>query len=262
MVKLIGTDFDGTLLDDNKIVPEENIRALKDAKKKDMKIVGVTGRTLESVKNVIDISIFDYLILNNGSNVYDVLEEKTIYDNSISFDTAKSITELMDENVFQFDYCTFSSYHLYKNFKDPNLSFIKEVKSVEEVDEPISKINLFITPDKNLQELKDKLEKSFPEVRVMIMQDSGNEKRWLVVTPDDLNKRESLKFLGDYLDISLEEMVFFGDGLNDLEVMEAVGTGVAMGNALDEVKQRSTTSTDTNNNAGIAKFIDKLLNEK
>ena len=90
-MKLIGTDFDGTLLDDNKKVPEENIKAFQKAKEQGIKIVGVTGRTLESVKNVIDISIFDYLILNNGSNIYDVVNEKTIYDNSISFETAKKI---------------------------------------------------------------------------------------------------------------------------------------------------------------------------
>lgn len=259
MIKLIGTDFDGTLLDDNKVVPKENIKSLIKSKEQGIKIVGVTARTLESVKNVVDISIFDYLILNNGSNIYDVSREKTIYDNSISYGTAKEITDLIDEYTYQFDYCTFSSYHLYKNFKESHLSFVKEVKSVDEVEDPISKINIFTNAGVDNESLKKEVEEHFPNIRVMIMQDSGNERRWLVATPDDLNKKESLKYLGDYLNISLEDMMFFGDGLNDLEVMEGVGLGVAMGNALEEVKDRSKDTTISNNEAGVSYYINEYL---
>lgn len=259
MIKLIGTDFDGTLLDDEKKVSKKNIESFQKAKDKGIKVVGVTGRTLESVKNVVDISIFDYLILNNGSNIYDVSRGKTIYDNSISFGVAQDITDLADEYAYQFDYCTFSSYHLYKHFKDPKVSFIKEVKSVDEVEDPISKINIFPEEGVDLVSLKKEVENSFPSIRVIIMQDSGNEKRWLVVTPDDLNKKESLKFLGDYLKIPLEDMMFFGDGLNDLEVIEGVGLGVAMGNALEEVRDRAKDETLSNNDSGVAHYIEKML---
>ncbi len=62
--------------------------------------------------------------------------------------------------------------------------------------------------------------------------------------------------------ISLDEMIFFGDGLNDLEVISEVGLGVAMGNALDEIKDKSKEVTDSNNNDGIVKFLDKKLNRQ
>ena len=57
-------------------------------------------------------------------------------------------------------------------------------------------------------------------------------------------------------------MIFFGDGLNDLEVMDEVGLGVAMGNALEEIKDKSKEVTETNNEDGIVKFLDKKLNRQ
>ena len=71
MIKLIGMDFDGTLLNDSKEVTKKTKDTLRAAREKNIKIVGVTARTLESAKNVVDTSLFDYLILNNGAFVVD-----------------------------------------------------------------------------------------------------------------------------------------------------------------------------------------------
>ena len=78
--------------------------------------------------------------------------------------------------------------------------------------------------------------------------------------PIDIDKKVTLSHLGDELGISLDEMIFFGDGLNDLEVLEGVGLGVGMGNALDEVLDKVDAVTDTNNCDGIAKFLVKMKN--
>lgn len=62
--------------------------------------------------------------------------------------------------------------------------------------------------------------------------------------------------------ISLSEMIYFGDGLNDLEVLQEVGLSVAMGNALEQVKKCTIYSTKTNNEDGIIDFLDKKLNRQ
>lgn len=73
---------------------------------------------------------------------------------------------------------------------------------------------------------------------------------------------KTLKELGKIENISLGEMIFFGNGLNDLEVIDGVGLGVAMGNALDEIKDKSKEVTETNNNDGIVKFLEEKLNSQ
>ena len=78
--KLIGVDFDGTLLRDDKSISKNTIDYLKKVRKHNIKLVAVTGRTIESTKNATDINLFDYLILNNGSILYDVVNKKIIYE--------------------------------------------------------------------------------------------------------------------------------------------------------------------------------------
>ena len=80
-------DFDGTLLNDSKEVTKKTKDTLRAAREKNIKIVGVTARTLERAKNVVDKRLFDYLILNNGAFVVDennkVIEKKVIEENEI-----------------------------------------------------------------------------------------------------------------------------------------------------------------------------------
>lgn len=70
------------------------------------------------------------------------------------------------------------------------------------------------------------------------MQDSNSDDRSITVMPKGINKKSSLEVLCNKLGIYKEEIISFGDGLNDLEIMEWVGCGVAMENAFDIVKER------------------------
>lgn len=85
------------------------------------------------------------------------------------------------------------------------------------------------------------------------------KEKWLVVNPKGLDKRVTLEQLGKKLNIKLEEMIFFADGLNDLPVMEAVGCSVAMGNALDIIKEKANETTLSNNEDGIAISLEKKI---
>ena len=69
---VIATDLDGTLLTSNKKVTERTKNVLNLLKNKGFFILGITARNLSSVKGVVDINLFDYLILNNGSDIYDI----------------------------------------------------------------------------------------------------------------------------------------------------------------------------------------------
>ena len=91
------------------------------------------------------------------------------------------------------------------------------------------------------------------------MEDSDNAGKWLVVSPKNIDKGVSLKKLGNKLKINTEEMIFFGDGPNDLEVIKLVGCGVAMSNAIDIIKSEAKYITLSNNQDGIAVFLEKNL---
>lgn len=256
--KLIAIDFDGTLVNDERKVTERTKEALFKKKEENYKIVGVTARALESAKAIGDISFFDYFILNNGAFIYNVENKKEKYINKIAKEHAQKITEELDEVSTQIDYCSGNCYYLYKNQNKDNPYFIKTVNGLEEVDEEIAKINIYLKEPEKIEYYRDKIRNKFPDISCFIMQDSADTKKWLVLTPKGLNKKSSLQQLGEKLNIKLEEMIFFGDGTNDIEVITAVGCGVAMGNALEEVKKKASHITTSNNEDGIACFLERL----
>lgn len=259
--KLIGMDFDGTLLNDEKKVTKENYKYLEQAREKGIIIVGLTARVIESSKDVVDFASFDYLILNNGAYIYDCQKNSGEYISKIDKSLAHEIVSTVSESSEQIDYCSASYYYIYKNQnKNKNKpSFIINVNSLDEVKEDIARMNIFLKDESEAEYYKELIRKNYPNVNCFIMQDSCSSQKWLVVNPHNLNKIVTLEHLGKELGISLEEMTFFGDGLNDLEVIEAVGNSVAMENALEEVKNKADDVTLSNNEDGIAYYIKKKI---
>ena len=73
------------------------------------------------------------------------------------------------------------------------------------------------------------------------------------------SKWMSVKSLTEKIGIKTENIIAFGDDYNDFDMIKNAGIGVAMGNAEQTIKQISDFVTDTNNNDGVAKYIEKNI---
>ena len=82
---------------------------------------------------------------------------------------------------------------------------------------------------------------------------------WYKFTKSGATKEKAIEALTDYLHIPIEQTVAFGDDFNDIGMLKLCGTGVAMGNAIQEVKQCATEITVTNNEDGVAKWINEKI---
>ena len=260
--KLIAMDFDGTLLRDDKTISENTKNILKLYKDLGYLIVGVTARTLASIKEVVPVDIFNYLIINNGVSIYNVNDDNMIYQGTIDINDAKDITNEIEEYCDQIDYVTDNIYYTYLQKKNSNLDFIKDIDNIDEIEEEIARMNLFLKDKSKATDYYEFIRSKYDDINCFIMQDSDSPNKWLVLNPKGINKATTLKELGKIENISSDEMIFFGDGLNDLEVMDSVGLSVAMGNALDEIKEKAKAITKTNNEDGIVDFLDKKLNRQ
>ena len=260
--KLIAMDFDGTLLRDDKTISENTKNILKLYKDLGYLIVGVTARTLASIKEVVPVDIFNYLIINNGVSIYNVNDDNMIYKGTIDINDAKDITNEIEEYCDQIDYVTDNIYYTYLQKKNSNLDFIKDIDNIEEIEEEIVRMNLFLKDKSKATDYYEFIRSKYDDINCFIMQDSDSPNKWLVLNPKGINKATTLKELGKIENISSDEMIFFGDGLNDLEVMDSVGLSVAMGNALDEIKAKAKAITKTNNEDGIVDFLDEKLNRQ
>jgi len=79
------------------------------------------------------------------------------------------------------------------------------------------------------------------------------------VVPKNCNKGESLKFIMESLNLKPEQVVAFGDGLNDVHMFEVAGYKYAMANALDELKNIATGVTKSNDEDGEAYVLEQIF---
>lgn len=256
--KLIATDFDGTLLDTDKNISKENIDALKKCKDNGYYVIGVTARTSKSVFSVVDSSLFDYLILNNGTHIFDASKKELSTVTFISKDEYSLIFNEMLPLCNEIDFCSGSFYYVYGNdsVKKP---FIKNILNIDSINDEIGRMNLFLKDLEKIDYYCNLINEKYPNIKCFIMQDSDNDYQWLALLPKGFSKLSTLKDLGRKLNVDLNEMIFFGDGSNDVEVIGSVGCGVAMENALDIVKSNASRVTLSNNNSGVSYFINNNL---
>lgn len=257
--KLVATDLDGTLLTTNKKITKNAINAILDIRKKGYKVVAVTARNLGSIKSVCDINIFDYLILNNGVSIVDIDKNEIISVGNLDKKTYTSITNDVIKDSIEIDYSSLNYYYV-KDDKKTSMNIIrKQINNLEDIKEEVSRMNVFFNDEETLNEYKKKLQEKYKNLNIFEMQDSSIKYRWLVLNPINVNKASTLKLLSKKLKIKKEEIIFFGDSLNDLEVMNEVGCSVAMENAVDEVKSKASKITLSNDNDGVAKFLNNNL---
>ena len=261
-IKIISMDFDGTLLTSDKKISNRTRNCLINLKKESYIIIGITARNLLSVKDIIDVNLFDYIILNNGSNIYYVKEDRIEIISSISNDVVSEIYNFCNNIASQIDFCTPYQYLIKSKEKGDNRLFIKYIDDLSDVNESISRMNVFFDNDEELDNYKKLIENKFKNVNVtrMIDTDISNSKRWLTINVINVNKLNTLKKICDDLKYSINEVIFFGDGENDLLLIENVGISVAMDNAVDIVKEKASYITLSNDNDGVADYLEKILN--
>ena len=260
-IKIISMDFDGTLLTSDKKISDRTRKCLIKLKNQSYTIIGITARNLLSVKNILDVSLFDYIILNNGSDIYCVENDKIENVNCIKKDVAKKIYDTFSKKSNQIDFCTPFNYLIKSKEKGDDRSFIKYINGLEDVNDSVSRMNVFFENDNDLEYSRKLIENKFENVNVvkMIDTDKSNSRMWLTINPKSVNKLSTLEKICKNLKYTIDEVVFFGDGENDLVLIENVGIGVAMDNAIEIVKEKSSYVTLSNEDDGIADFLEKNL---
>lgn len=261
--KIVATDFDGTLLSSSKEISEVNKKAFDKCKKHGCYIVGISARNLSSIKSVCDINIFDYLIINNGTYIYDVSNDRGEYIDFLDSDVVKDITDMFFEKSNGIDYCGVNKYYSNKTKLRKVRPFHLQISGLDEVDEQVARINIFGKSNEDVYEFKKVIDDKYPELNTITMLDTdkNSDRRWVAINPGACNKAIALKNLTEKIGCKMEDVLYFGDATNDIEIITQVGMGVAMENAIEEVKKSAKDVTISNDENGVAYYINKIINE-
>lgn len=267
-VKLIAIDLDGTLLNDNKEVGERTFKALKAAKDKGIYIVLASGRPIQGIIPLIhklELDTYEnYAISFNGASVYKVSDYTSIINYSMP------LLDMLEINEFTSKHNMHS--HVFVNGKayiEENGEYSDLEASINHIDLNLVKysdfdkdviVNKFLLSD-DPQKLKE-FHKLIPSSMYEKYNIVFSAPFFLEFLSKDASKGNAVKALCEYLNIRSECVMAIGDEENDLSMLEYAGHKIAMGNANQKLKDIATYITDSNNDDGVGKAIEKIvLNE-
>jgi len=255
MIKMVVTDLDGTLLRTDKSVSQYTVDVINRVRQQGIKVIFATARGA-SAQLLIPYELFDGYVLMNGAKAY--VNNRLIYDRTIPADIFRPfLRELSNRNLkvaAETEGVHFANFNVKKKW-----SYID---------------NFAITDYTNDLGNADKLYVVIEDPnQVDIITPILPKELYLNLTRDNLAfimHKEATKFKGVLAvanefartNISKSEIVAFGDDINDKEMLVSMGSGVAMGNAIEEVKMSADYVCDTNDNDGVAKWLDENIIKK
>lgn len=244
--KIISFDIDGTLISygemkfSNKIIETFNL-----LKEKKYIIILASGRDLIAAENLIkQYNKLDFFIGSNGSFIYDIQSNKILSQNSLQYQDIKTIINkfnLETKNIFiSNNENAFVDYESIKNekarsflgiWKRTNKAKLKKFENIESLDKIFQdqEINLFIL--RNLSEIQK------IKIRSFLLENSSNliikkeTNTGLYVQNINQNKYNAILNLAALKNLDISNLIAFGDGWNDFEMIKFAKHGIAMGNS-------------------------------
>ena len=289
MFKLMTIDLDGTLLNSYGEVSEATRKALLTVKERGTEVVLASGRPISSTESLaVELGVDNYLISGNGAAVYDIKEQKVIYDRFLTKEQVMRIAKLCEDNSFFYNVYTEDEviasslnynvlfYHK-ENVKkiEEKRTHINVVQNIMEYIEQSGKEKfLKITVCDESQFVFNSIMKRLKEIDGIDVLETAYMSRkkikdgtddvdiqyfYTEITNKNVNKWSAIEFLLEKLNIKKEEVISIGDNLNDKEMIENAGLGVVMGNSNPIMKELADEIVADNNSEGVLEAVNRFV---
>ena len=266
-IRLIALDIDGTLVNDQKEVPPENLEALQEARAKGVYVAISSGRMIPSIEPIeAKLGIDTVILAYNGGKVVGPRAEgrQEILHRPVPATEAARFVDYSRERGHVLNF-----YHedrLYSEEGDDSYTHFRDIYSgrtgsvyhFTDLDEfrdvSPTKLILMAHPEER-DRLVDELSPDFPELFL-----SKSDPEYLEITARGVNKGTALPALAEYFGFSTEEILAIGDADNDNQMLEAAGLGVAVANARETTKAVADVITErTNNDGAVAEAVRRFV---
>lgn len=251
MIKSIFFDIDGTLISFQlHAMPESTKKALELLRKEGIKLFLATGRSphsLPQLKEILKFQFDGYVMLNGQ---YCLADGKILRDECLPVDSLEQIYEYMHSNNISCDFLEID--YVYANFINDKMihlqNFLGKTFRLSPIGgkERIYKYRTYQICPFIMPEEEEEFFQNMPGCRAV---------RWnplfVDVIPENGGKAAGMREVLSYFGFSNKECMAFGDGGNDMEMLDYAGVGIAMGNAGDEVKKAADYITEDVDKDGI-----------
>ena len=287
MYKLVAIDLDGTMLNSYGMVTENTKKIIKDTISKGTEVIIASGRPIDSIKTIAkEIGSENYFIAGNGALVYDIKENKVIYEKYLSKQKVLEIIKICEENSIAYNIYTektiiaktlkYNVLYYYKEnlkkeeSKKTNITIVENlyeyIKNLENekflkitvCDETQSIFNAIIRKLRTVEDI-DVLDVSHMS-RKMIRQGTEDvpiEYYYTEISLKKVDKWNAIEFIAQKMNVEKNEIMAIGDNMNDKIMIENAGLGVAMGQSTPRITEIADFVTSDNNDEGVAKTLEK-----
>ena len=265
MTKAVFFDIDGTILDKEHGIPELTPRvqnALRSLQKQGHYIFIATGRPYSFMqKDILDFG-FNGFVMSNGA--LDMLDGKVLFQSELDSKAVKKMCDFAETENIEYMLESYPNTYWKKNFKACE-NFFKKIGvdySGFTTDFDIEKISIskleFISARKDLEELEIAYKKILATPGFTGWADPFHFKT-MEVYSDKVSKATGILKVLKHLNIDVKNSYAFGDGYNDKEMIQTVGTGFVMGTAKDDLKQFADHIVPSVHDDGVAVGIEKFI---
>ena len=264
-IKLIASDMDGTLLNDEREISPRNSKAIRTAIEAGVVFTIATGRMYCSIKPFAEKLGLDVpLIAYNGAYVKGSLSDEVFYDSPLDFETSNAVLEYcrkkkyyvqayVDDTLLVKETCEFST--MYAQFA--GVEFVAMGDKLFCLKKAPHKLLLMTEPGRN-EEIRQEMMTEFGDK--IVMTNSFND--FLEVINPSVSKWNAVKALAQQRGIDVSETMCIGDSNNDFEMVSNAGIGVAVANANHRIRKVAKIVTAANNEDGVALVIENVLTEQ
>ena len=271
-IKILAFDMDHTLLNDKGELSEKNHLCLRRAVEKGFHIVIATGRVFSAFpKTILDMPEFRYVITSNGARIVDLQSRETIYSNLLTrkavedalpwisdFDVMKEV--FFNHEVYADKHCI-ADLPRYGIFSERSQKYVLETRKpvddtvalIKENADILENINLIFSDQQKRMQYWNELKKN-KGLKVVSSMPFNIE-----LGGQTTSKASALEALAARFGFGHENIMSFGDSSNDAEMLAASAIGVAMGNAVQELKEVADYIAQTNEQDGVANALFDLL---
>ena len=272
-IRLIALDLDGTLLTTDKRLTEHTAEVLFRAAERGIYIVPATGRSLTGLSPKIrSLPFVRYAITVNGAAVWDMERQELILRRAFSTERAVELWDFISRYHTMQDACIDGIarmapeyYNKVEEFMpdEPRRLLVRATRKptenlrdlVADGNTVVEKFNLFFRGE--AEEERQRAKAELEELGGLSVTSSlGNN---LEINHADATKGKGLLSLASHLGLFAAELMAFGDGENDISMLQAAGLGAAMGNAPEEVKAAADLVTLSNDEEGVAYGIERYV---
>lgn len=262
-MKMIVSDLDGTLLNDEVRVSENTHEVLQMLRQEGYKVGIATGRPLFSAKASVPNleEDYDFAVTNNGGNVYDFEKgsehEQYPLSGDLVLEILKKFKPLGANPILYLDGIMYTER---EDFYNRRIKGMLDIDFVEDMGDYVreSHPKIIFSASEEVVDKMVALNEAEPDSRYNMFKSQAE----LVEFVDPrVNKEVGLEHYCQEHGIDLSEVIAFGDNDNDYEMVKAAGVGVAVKNATDKVKSVADYITNSNEEEGVYRFLVNYFSE-